>query len=187
MAIEGVLLTGGSSTRMGADKATLLVDGVPLAERTLRELQPACVKVTVLGAERLAGTEFAADESPGAGPVAALARFEPTEEFVFVVACDLPRFEGRLIDVLRGEIGDADLCAPVRGGTLQPLCALYRASAFDAMTEVRASGSNRVMEWIDRLDARAIDEARLAEAGLDPRCAASANTPEELASLLSLG
>ena len=49
MTVPGILLTGGASSRMGRDKATLVINGEMLAARGARILQSVCDPVLEAG------------------------------------------------------------------------------------------------------------------------------------------
>jgi len=185
MNVEAVILTGGASRRMGQDKASLLVDGVPLAERIVSSLLRAGVPVTVLGRSPIEGAAFLPDAEDFSGPLSALARFKPSAGTVFLTSCDVPLFDVELVGVLARQLNESEAVTPVIEGYRQPLSALYRASAFDRLPALIAQGKRSMMAWLDSLDVDEIDEAGIVRAGLDPRCLASANTPEELAWLLA--
>lgn len=184
MTIEAVVLTGGESRRMGRDKASLPIDGVPQAKRVVDALLTKVVNVTVLGRQPVEGAEFLPDAEEFAGPAAALARFEPTADAVFVASCDLPLFDPRIIDLLAAELEGHRAVAPLVDDWRQPLCALYRAETFATLKEVAAEGIRCPMKWLARLDPRLLDEAALTQAGIDPRATLGANTPDELAEAL---
>ena len=184
MILEAVILTGGESRRMGRDKATLEIDGVPQAKRLVNAILTKVEKVTVLGRHPIEGASFLPDAEEFAGPAAALARFEPTADRVFVASCDLPLFDPRLIDFLQNEIGDRRAAAPLVEDWRQPLCALYQAETFAVLREVAAEGIRCPMKWLARLDPKLLDEQALEAAGIDPRSTLGANTPEELADAL---
>ena len=108
---------GGRSRRMGVDKATLLVDGVPLAERALRALAEAgCAPVLAVGGDEAIGVELASsygrwrpDVRPGDGPAAAIADllaagFGP----LVALPCDLPGVTSEVVTALI----DAAVTAP---------------------------------------------------------------------------
>ncbi len=89
------ILAGGQSSRMGRDKALLLLDGEPLIRRTARLLEPIfeCVIVVSNSQEVAQAARFpriadtTSDKGPLAGIQAALCHFgEPA----FIVACDMP-------------------------------------------------------------------------------------------------
>jgi molybdopterin-guanine dinucleotide biosynthesis protein A len=182
--VEAVLLTGGSSRRMGRDKATLPVGGLPMACRIAGALSGAGCLVTVLGREALPGHAFLADADPGMGVMAALSRYEPWGDSVFVAACDLARFDPRLVALLAEAVGGASAAVPVIDGRPQPVCALYDRRAMEALPRLVAAGETRLSRWLDAIEWVPVGEDRFAATGLDPRCALGANTPEELTRLL---
>ena len=97
----GAVLTGGSSSRMGTDKALLELDGAVLARRVADALVTAgCAPVVAIGGDagRLTahGLAVVADRHPGEGPlgaiITALEHAEPLEvDVVVVLACDRRR------------------------------------------------------------------------------------------------
>jgi molybdopterin-guanine dinucleotide biosynthesis protein A len=179
MIVEGVVLTGGASQRMGEDKAGLLVEGVPVAVRTAHLLGLHCDKVTVLGREPIPGYAFLADKADYEGPLSALSRFVPTSDSVFVASCDLPRFDARVVEVTLSLIQGYDACLPVVGTQVQPLCGLYRATAWPTMSLLLSEGKKSMMALIERLRYRTITQEGLAASGIDVRSVIGANTPEE--------
>lgn len=180
---EAVLLSGGASRRMGQDKANLPIGGVAMAHRIVKELQSRGWPVTVLGGSPIEGCDHVADESPGSGPLAALAGYRPKSEFVFVAPCDVPKFDGRLPETLQTRIEAFEAVIPVVDGRDQTLCALYRHSAFvklAAHPEIF-----RVRDWIEFLRVCRVDEVELTAMGGSADWARSANTPDEFDRLTS--
>ncbi len=92
----GVVLAGGASRRMGADKALIEVGGRPMVVRVADALRAAgCDPVVVQGGDRdrigALGLTVWPDAQPGAGPVAALSSIlERLDRPVVIAACDLP-------------------------------------------------------------------------------------------------
>ncbi len=179
---QAVVLTGGASRRMAADKANIEVRGVPMGLRIARELAVADWPVLVLGNQPLEGLPFQADAEQHRGPLAALREFAPEGKIVFVVSCDIPLFRSSVAEALSQSLLEADAAVPVIGGRPQYLCSVYRSTCFGVL---RANpGLQRMEEWLGLLKARWIDEARLRELGIDPDWARGANTPEQLRALL---
>ncbi len=94
------MLVGGSSTRMGSDKAQLQVDGETLVDRVLHQMSLAGLqRLVVVGGSAPAtsrrGVSWIPDSHPGAGPVCACwdalmwGRQHGVHSMV-VLACDLP-------------------------------------------------------------------------------------------------
>ena len=173
------MLTGGASSRMGTDKSNLEIDGETLALRILRSLSTRCDSVCVLGREPIPGFNFLQDRDAYAGPLAALARYEPSAEIVFVASCDLPGFDAEIIGAFKNWIGEFDCVLPVCDGRLQPLCGLYRSRAWHKLSEVASEGRKNLMAWVDRLEVKSVSQSELQSAGLDPLSVCGANTPEE--------
>jgi molybdopterin-guanine dinucleotide biosynthesis protein A len=77
MTLAVVLLAGGESRRMGRDKATLLIDGMPLWQRQLAILRQVSPVIFVSARERPswlpAEAQFIADMHPSRGPLGGLA------------------------------------------------------------------------------------------------------------------
>lgn len=180
---SSLLLTGGSSRRMGFDKASFLIDGEPLGHRLARLLRASGWEPTVLGQSPIEGFAFKQDSERGAGPLAALREFHPTTDFIFLLSCDVPCFDPVLCEVLLEQLGEESAVIPQLDGRLQPLCALYHRNAWQILGAVQ---SNRVLDWIDRLETRTVDKAQIEALGVRPSAYTSANTPEELEALLSI-
>lgn len=174
------MLQGGSSRRMGQDKALIEVGGVALARHIAGELAHNGWPPTLLGGDPLPPYPHRADPVPCAGPLAALRAAEPGTGLVFVCSCDVPRFEGRVATVFEQLLGKHDAVVPQIEGRAQPLAGLYRASAWERLP---ATG-DRVMAWLDRLDVLSLDEQALRQAGVPPIALRGANTPQELQALL---
>lgn len=178
--IQAVILTGGASRRMGSDKASLEFDSVPIALRTAQKLDELQIPVTVLGRTPLEGFDFIADQQDFQGPLVALSALTPSRQWVFVASCDMPRFEASVVKELANlaTSTDADALIPSIEGRLQPLLGLYRAGVFASLSK----GMRSMMAWLDTLKVVALP---LEESGLNVRHYLSANTPEELASILA--
>jgi molybdopterin-guanine dinucleotide biosynthesis protein A len=180
MSVEAALLTGGASRRMGTAKKDMPIGGVRAGYSIAGLLALTGYPVTVLGCEPLDGFGFLKDASPLQGPLSALREFTPSAGFVMVVSCDLPRFDPQLVSALVNSICEDDAAIPEIGGRLQPLCALYKASAFLAIP----IGTNRVMDWVETLKVHNFGREDFIKYALDERCAQSANTPEEWSNLI---
>lgn len=182
--VEAVLLSGGESSRMGADKASVMIEGEGMGVRIARKLSEAGYRVTILGDFPDDSYVSIPDREPHAGPLVALSGFVPSGEFVFVCSCDIPLFDAGIVAFLRRAIGDADAAMPIVNGRQQFLCALYRASCFGRARELVECRERQLRAWVAGLIVRPILVEEIAAEGLDPRCVVGANTPAELAALL---
>ena len=119
--VGGILLTGGTSRRLGVDKATLVVDGVTLAGRAAAAAPGArasprsrSVPATPIS-RRCARTRRVAVRSPRSSPGAAAlgGRIGASPDAVVLLACDLPN-AGPALDALLAA-PRAALVVPVDG------------------------------------------------------------------------
>ncbi|MGD9572714.1 MAG: molybdenum cofactor guanylyltransferase [Thermoleophilia bacterium] len=196
-AAAGVVLAGGSSTRMGAPKASLPWDGATLLARVVAAVAPAVERVVVVGAPGQdlpplpAGVDVVDDAIGGRGPLegiaAGLAAVAPGHDRALVAAVDLPWLTTPLAARVLAALGDdVDAAVPTREGRPQPLLAAYRtALAADARALLDA-GERRARALMGVARVRLLDEDALladpAVAAADPalRGLRDVDTPADL-------
>src|SRR5688572_10450866 len=132
--MSGVVLAGGSSTRMGTDKALLTVEGQRLVDRAVATLAVCCESVMVAsGARTIRGLEVPqladalADGGPLAGILAAMAGAETS--LLAVLAVDMPRASAGVFELLAEQWRDEAVIIPVADGRAQPLHAVWAVAA----------------------------------------------------------
>ncbi|MFF4511495.1 NTP transferase domain-containing protein [Streptomyces mirabilis] len=140
---DAVVLAGGAARRLGgADKPGVRVGGRPLLDRVLAACATATTTVVVAEPRRTARpVEWAREEPPGGGPLAALdaGLRHVSAEHVVVLSADLPFLDEATVRRLLGALrtGDAPQGPARPDGVLltdpdgrdQPLVAAYRADA----------------------------------------------------------
>jgi molybdopterin-guanine dinucleotide biosynthesis protein A len=179
----GVVLTGGASTRMGTDKAFVMVDGAPMALRVARAMQSVGAQRVIcvggdLGRLGALGLDTAPDLHPGDGPLGGLvSAFEAAadEAMLLVAPCDLlapsaAAFRA-IVDALRAS--RAVGVVPLARGVRQPLNGAYRAAARAPLSGAFAAGERSVKGAIALISIEEIDD-------IDPAALADADTPEDL-------
>lgn len=157
----GAILTGGESRRMGRDKATLTIGGIPMALRIARAIAPALDQVVAVGrpAPELAaaGLEVIADRHPGQGPLGGILTafaWSPAPLAV-VVACDLIDLDRSTVEVLVRALEDDSTLAVATAarepGDAQPLCAAWRIDvAAPVLTTAFEAGERSIRRaWAD--------------------------------------
>ena len=153
MGCAGLLLTGGSSRRLGTDKATLLVCGERLVDHVARVLCEVCDPVIEIGPgyTKLSATL----ETPaGAGPLAALgagAAALATAGYTgpaLVVAVDLPRIDAAVLAWLVEHPAPSTV-VPIVDGIAQTLCARYGADALAAVPEMVTAGERSMRSLLE--------------------------------------
>lgn len=164
----GVVLAGGSSTRMGSDKAFIEIDGVPMVVRAVEALQSAgAAPVLVVGGDgarlNALGLDALEDRYPGEGPlggvITALTALDGRGgiEAVVTLPCDVISPDAaavrRVLDGLAAAAGDsaggsaaADLAVPVGAGVPQWSHAAWRHRCLRPLTEAFARGVRSLRE-----------------------------------------
>lgn len=187
--VEGFILVGGASSRMGEDKARLTLGGLSFVERIRAALDALTESVTLVGsAERCAAwprlpsvPDFYVEWGALGGLHAALAAARA--EWAVVVACDLPFVTSELFLRLASLRENFDAVVPVqRDGRWQPLCALYRARlASERAAELIAAGERRPRALLDQLRTRRVAFDELSSLGGADLFFTNVNTPEDYA------
>jgi molybdopterin-guanine dinucleotide biosynthesis protein A len=141
-AATAIVLAGGESTRMGVDKRMLPIMGKPLIQHELIVSCTERVKFAFLNARTVP------DEVTGEGPLRGIASAlaVSSHDLNFVVACDIPWLNMRLLRDLLRQACECDCVVPITDeGYYEPLFAVYRKSALPAMQQVLANRQRRVI------------------------------------------
>jgi molybdopterin-guanine dinucleotide biosynthesis protein A len=187
--IEGFILIGGASSRMGTNKALLSIDGRNFVDRTNDALGSVATKTTLVGPNE---TCLNWPSLPAIGDIhvewGALGGLHSAlsacrAEWAAVVACDLPFVTGELLKRLAGFREGADAVVPLqRDGIRQPLCALYRVIACrDRAEQLIADGERRPRALLDAVNTRAVGFEELSDLKGAERFFMNVNTPEDFA------
>ena len=161
-----IILAGGDSRRMGADKSLMLVNGRPVIEKTCRQLADCFEQVIISSNEpdkfEFLGFEVIPDNIPKQGPLMGIASAleASSNEINFVVACDIPHF--KTADVRRilykAACSDADVIVPINcDGKYEPLFAVYRKSALEVIKKVLSSGGRKVSDVFDLCKVKSVE------------------------------
>jgi molybdopterin-guanine dinucleotide biosynthesis protein A len=187
--VEGFILTGGSSVRMGRDKALLEIGGVPLAVRAAQMMAPLVGRVTLIGPpERYGalGLHVAPDDEPGQGPLGGIATaLRVTEcDWNLVVGCDMPYLIAEWLKFLIGEAltAPADAVIPQSAhGRDEPLCAMYHRRCGPAMRVELGLGIRKVTTGLAALLVAKLPYERWKQFDSRGRLFKNMNTPEDYA------
>lgn len=198
--IEGFILAGGASRRMGSDKAKLRLEGKTFVERAANALHKiAGGKISIVGnlpfdnlqvklsSNKTCELPVIADvqvkNSPAAllGLHAALARAE--RKWAAILACDLPFVTADLFERLAGFITEKDFDAivPVQpDGRAQPLCAIYkRAACLPPIEEMLGGDDWSLRSFLERINTRFARFEQLRDLPDSDFLFLNVNTPED--------
>lgn len=185
-----LILAGGDSSRMGQDKANLLLDGETLLQRVMATMLQLFAQVVVSVRQPRAEValpqvcDMQEDGGPLAGLVAGLAQLET--DWMFAVACDMPFIQPELIAHMAAMRGEQQAVVPMIGGHPQPLFAFYSKETLPVMRAALASGEKRVRAVLKQLDVRYVDEAELQDYDQQFRSFFDLDTPQDHAAAQEL-
>ncbi len=153
LALSGVVLAGGRSTRLGRDKALLELEGRPLITCTLdvlARLTDDLIIVTSLASHLFPrSARVVADRYVDAGVLAGVhaGLLAARGELALVVACDMPFLNLDLLRYIISLARDADVVVP-RWTDVEPLHAVYRpATCLGPIERALARGERRIVSF----------------------------------------
>ncbi len=187
-----VILAGGRSSRMGRDKATIEIAGVPLIRR-IYDVAATCVGlgqiyVVTPWPEQYrqvlpADCNFILEQQPHQGPLIAFSQAlaEINATWLLLLACDLPNLSTPAIESWIDRLPSIDrqsiayLPRHLSKGW-EPLCGFYRQICCDSAIEYIDRGGQSFQGW---LRMQVVTELIIA----DPLWLANCNTPTDLAAI----
>jgi molybdenum cofactor guanylyltransferase len=181
--VYGLVLAGGRSTRMRADKAALAYGGQSQLERAMGLLSGVLPRTFVsVRADQAdeplrARFERIVDRHQDIGPLAGVLAAQSTHPHAawLVLACDLPLLDAASLEYLLRARDPARLATAYRSshdGLPEPLCAIYEPASAAALTARLATGKICPRKFLGSADVKLIDEP-------NPRALDNINTPEE--------
>jgi molybdopterin-guanine dinucleotide biosynthesis protein A len=167
MQAAGFVLAGGASSRMGRNKAFLMLSGRTLIEIVTSAVREAVGNVTIVGPPEVyqhLGIPVIPDRTAHAGPLAGIetALSHTTAagnlpDWNLIVACDMPNVTPT---VLRRILAEAQAhpdaacilpCSCVTGFSLtEPLCAAYHKRILPVISQALAEGIRKVTDALPK-------------------------------------
>jgi len=184
--IQGFILVGGASSRMGTDKSRLKLGEKTFVERIYEALNPVVSSTTLISSNRKTANwrmPVITDVFEGWGALgglhSALSACDST--WAFVVACDLPLVTTDLFVRLASFREGNEAVAPVqRDGYLQPLCTLYRTEPCRRCAEqLIASGERRPKSLLSAVKTRWVAFNEIEDLDGSEAFFANINTPAD--------
>lgn len=184
--VSAFILAGGKSTRMGTDKAFVLLDGRTLLAHVLEVARSVTPRVTIVG-DRAKFSDFAPtveDIYPNCGPLGGIhAALDSSEtELNLILAVDTPFIGSSFVQYLVScaKSTTAIVILPRAEDRLQPLCAVYR-HAFAAIAEkALLAGRYKIDSLFEEVPTLVISEKDLIAKGFGLTNFRNLNTPRDL-------
>jgi len=150
--VTGIILAGGKSRRMGADKGLVLLGGKPMVQYAIESLGLFCDRILISSNNpeyNCFGFEVIADSVTDAGPMAGISSClkQSTTEWNLVLSCDMPLLQTVVLKTLLVNVAGNTFVVPVDAeGRSEPLCAFYRLSSLSILEDFISAGSFRMTD-----------------------------------------
>jgi molybdopterin-guanine dinucleotide biosynthesis protein A len=184
--ISGVILAGGKSRRMNADKAFLKIEGRPIIERVLEKVTQVAEEVILVtntsDAYRHLGLPTVSDVFPGKGALGGIysGLEAASHSRALVVACDMPFLNAALLRFLVVLSAGYDVVVPRTEQGLEPLHAIYAKSCRPAIEALLRQDNLKIIDFFSQVQARYVGQEEMEV--LDPQLLSifNVNRPEDL-------
>ena len=188
--VSAVILAGGKSRRLGRDKVTEPVGGIPLIDRVLQRVSSLSDETVVVvdSRERFDALSLpepircAVDKYPGKGSLGGIfTGIEACEsEWALVVACDMPFLSLSVFDHMLSIRCEFDAVVPVLNGFPEPAHALYSKACLPHIEKRLVNDDLKIAGFFEDVNIRYVPEDDIDK--LDPRHLSffNINTEEQL-------
>ena len=172
--MSGIILAGGSSSRLGRNKAFIEIGGQRLIDRVISRISEIADSLIIVTNDTDKYSSFAdrafiaKDIVPGLGPLAGLQAglTASSDDVNLIVSCDAPFLRQPVLSYLVDNIDDADALVPRWDGRVHTLLAVYRKSCLPAITAALSEKRLRLDSFFDDIVVEYTEESSLYS--LDP-------------------
>jgi molybdopterin-guanine dinucleotide biosynthesis protein A len=160
---SAVVLAGGRSSRLGQDKAFLIVNGQYLIENILEKLAQLSDEVIIVTDKTEEYEQFDAvvvgDVLPGKGALGGIysGLRAATYNHSLVVACDMPFLNLSLLRYMQGLTPHHDVVIPRVGELVEALHAVYSRRCLPFIDEQLKAGNLRTVSFFPQVRVRYVD------------------------------
>ena len=155
--INGYILAGGKSSRMGTDKGLLKFNGKPIIQIIVEQLQPAVSNAIIVSknkAYKKFGLEVIPDlindKGPAGGIHAALSHTDSDK--IFVVSCDMPNITTNAIQYIVEQSFHSQITLPLNDGKVEPLFGIYAKTCLPLWQQLIEQGKIKLQEMVTHFE-----------------------------------
>ena len=189
-AVTGIVLAGGMSRRLGRDKAVETIGGQSLISRVLDSLSHVAQELVVVVNNREREDDLplpdsvvvAVDSYPDTGSLGGIftGLSASSNQWGFVVACDMPFLNLELLKYLLSQRGGHDIVVPVIDHRPEPTHAAYSKVCLPAIETRLRANDLKIAKFFDDVRAKYVSQRNVED--LDPGGLSffNVNTEEDL-------
>lgn len=155
--IDGYILAGGKSSRMGTDKGLLSFHGEPLVSGIIKQISPAVQEVFIVS-NNAEYNKFGCDVIPDMihdiGPAGGIhaALLHTDKPQVFVLSCDMPFVTPEAIKYIIQQSTHPQITLPLHKGKIQPLFGVYSKNCLLKWRQIIEEGIFKLQEMVTHFD-----------------------------------
>lgn len=157
--ITGIVLAGGKSRRMGAEKGLLKFAGKRLIEHAIFVLEKVCDQIIIIensDTYDFLGYPVFADIIPNSGPMGGIftGLMKSETDLNLVLSCDMPFIPEVLLKYLIQNNSGFDVAVPWHGGRkFEPMCAVYHKKTIPVFEEFIQNNNYKIFDIYRQLNA----------------------------------
>lgn len=161
-----VILAGGKSIRMGFDKQFLMINEKRLIHHLLDQLSKEFSDIIIVSntPQHYSGIQYkvVSDEYIGKGPLGGIhmGLKEASSEYVYLIACDMPRVNLAYIRYMKRVIcrSQTDVCITMLGDMIEPFNAFYSKRLISKIEKALVENKQSVLSLIKEVNYKYISE-----------------------------
>lgn len=184
MAINGVILAGGESSRFGENKALYELRDKSFIEMITTVIEPFCDEIILSGdpdSFAMYSFNIIPDEKPNCGPLGGILstlNYSNTQNH-FIVSCDVPFIKTELVSHLINVHNDQYDCTVVESETgIHPLIGIYNKSCIPTIERLLDQEVYRMSHFLDAIKVQIINIADIS--GVTEKNVANINSKTDL-------
>lgn len=188
--MTAAILCGGKSSRMGRSKSFLPFGGKTMIEHRFHSMKELFAEVVIVANDPDAysqlSTDVVKDIIPNRGPLVGILSALLVSEFehTFVIACDMPLVDNKLMRAMAQERHGTDVLVLSHAEGVEPLCGIYSKRCIEPLEESIFEGTLKAMDFLAEINAKlfAFEESAAATESLPPYF--NVNTPQDYSELI---
>ncbi|MBS1952761.1 MAG: molybdenum cofactor guanylyltransferase [Cyanobacteria bacterium SZAS-4] len=183
--VTALVLCGGKSRRMGRPKAFLPFEGTTMVNHVLNQVRDLFAEVFIVANEpdnyEDLGVDVVKDILPYRGPLGGILSglLVAKHEYTFVIACDMPFVDKRLIREMTAARHGNDVVVLTHDMGVEPLLGLYSKNCIKPLEESLFAGNLSLQEFLSGLKAQPFEYDAGSSNGEELPAFFNVNTPQD--------
>jgi molybdenum cofactor guanylyltransferase len=156
--LTGIVIAGGKSRRMGAEKGIISFGGKPLIIYPVERLREVCTQVIISANSHsydFLDLPVITDHAQGGGPMVGIysALMASAAKYNLVLSCDMPLISAGLLEHLIASAEGCTAAVAWHQGFAEPLCGIYRRSLIGELEDHIREGKFKLITFLEEIDA----------------------------------